>query len=120
MRTDAEQLALPTTARELLNLITICGSTTRRLISEGQFGSIYLSAMMGKDIALALESHIDELPPERRGDAASAIRSFVVAAWKLDAYGDLGNREKLTEAFNLFSTAITEILTAYGVQQRIQ
>ena len=102
LRTEAEQLTLPGTTAELLKLITVCGSTTQRLVSEGQFGSVYLPAMMGKDVALALEDHINELPEDRRREAGSAIRGFVLAAWKLDEYGDLGNREKLSEALNLF------------------
>src|SRR2546428_8923395 len=53
-RTEAERVALPRTSAQLLELIGICNSTVQRLISEGQFASVFLPAMMGKDVALAL------------------------------------------------------------------
>ena len=119
-RTDAEKLAeavLPHTAGELVKLIALCGGTAQKLISDGQLGSVFLPAMLGKDIALALEGHINELPEQRKGEAASAIRRLVLAAWQLDAYGDLGNREKLSETYNLFAAAVADITSAYGAQQ---
>jgi hypothetical protein len=116
-RTQAEQFALPRASGDLLTLIATCNRTVQRMITDGQFASIFLPAMMGKDVALALEGHLNELPLERRADAARAIRSLVIAAWELDKYGDFGNRDKVSEAYTHFSSAVAEIAAAYGTQR---
>jgi len=38
----------------------------------------------------------------------------VLAAWRLDQYGDLGDREKITQAHNNFSAAAADIKAAYA------
>jgi hypothetical protein len=40
----------------------------------------------------------------------------VLAAWQLDMFGDMGNQEKITEAFNHFAAAIAAVKTAYGAK----
>ena len=36
------------------------------------------------------------------------------AAWRLDQYGDLGDRDKITQAYSLFAAAAAEIKDAYA------
>jgi hypothetical protein len=115
-RTDALLLsdALPKNSKALLNLLTMCSDEVQKLVQGSQFGFVYQPTMLGKDIALALENHINEVPAARRAQASDAIRRTVLAAWQLDMFGDMGNQEKITEAFNHFAAAIAAVKTAYA------
>ena len=115
-RTDALLLsdALPRNSKGLLNLLTMCSDEVQKLVQGNQFGFVYQPTMLGKDIALALENYINEVPAARRGQASDAIRRTVLAAWQLDMFGDMGNQEKITEAFNHFAAAIAAVKTAYA------
>jgi hypothetical protein len=117
-RTDVLLLsdALPKETKALLNLLTMCGAEVQKLIAGGQFGFVYQPTMLGKDIALALDNHINELPDRRRVQAADGIRRTVLSAWQLDMYGDIGNQSKLSDAFKTFAAAIADITSAYGAQ----
>jgi hypothetical protein len=115
-RLDAEQSSLPASSGELLKLIVMCRDRAQSLIAAGDPGSVFLPAMLGKDVALALEAHASELPDARKKEALAAIRRLVLAAWQLDADGDLGNREKLSQSYDRFSAAVAGITSAYGVQ----
>jgi len=117
-RTDALLLsdALPRNSKALLNLLTMCSDEVQKLVQGSQFGFVYQPTMLGKDIALALENYINEVPAARRGQASDAIRRTVLAAWQLDMFGDMGNQEKITEAFNHFAAAIAAVKTAYAAK----
>lgn len=102
-----------TTARLLAEL----GAQSRQvdtLLLQGAFTEVYVPAMSTKDLALALEAHSSELPGDRRPRVASAVRRVVLAAWLLDLYGDLGNREKLTGAYHAFAAAVRDLTGAYA------
>ena len=117
-RTDALLLsdALPRNSKALLNLLGMCSDEVQKLVQGSQFGFVYQPTMLGKDIALALENYINEVPAARRGQASDAIRRTVLAAWQLDMFGDMGNQEKITEAFNHFAAAIAAVKTAYAAK----
>ena len=118
-RTDALLMsdALPKTRPELVGLLDMCRTEIQKLIDGGQFGYIYQPTMLGKDIAMALDGMLTELPARSRVPAADAIRRVVLAAWRLDYYADLGNRPKLTEAFAVMSSAMSDVTSAYGAQR---
>ena len=115
-RLDAVALGqtLPKVSSDLLRLLTMCSAEVDTLIKDGQFGFVYQPTMLSKDIAIALEDTTAQLPNRQRAQAVDAIRRVVLAAWMLDLYGDLGNREKLTDSYNTFAAAITDIKAAYG------
>jgi hypothetical protein len=117
-RTDVAQLSETlqqsgSSVPVLLNLLNLCDTEVRSLIQQSQFGFVYQPTMFSKDVALALETKVQEIPEARRIPATSAIRRLVLAAWLLDAYGDMGNREKLTDAYDQFAAAIADIKAAY-------
>jgi hypothetical protein len=118
-RLDAVALGqrLPNASSDLLKLLTMCSKEVDTLIKDGQFGFVYQPTMLSKDIAMALESHVGDLTSQQRTQAASAIRRVVLAAWELDLYGDLGNREKLSDTYTKYSAAIADIQSAYGSQR---
>jgi hypothetical protein len=115
-RTDALLLSdsLPRNSKALLNLLSMCSDEVQKLVQGSQFGFVYQPTMLGKDIALALENYVNEVPAARRAQASDAIRQTVLAAWQLDMFGDMGNQEKITEAFNHFAAAIAAVKTAYA------
>jgi len=115
-RTEAAQLAqdLPKDSAELLKLMELRRAEVEALIHDGSFGMVYVPTMLAKDVALALEDHGNELTDRQRVSLTSAVRRLVVASWRLDQYGDLGDREKITQAYTLFAAAAAEIKNAYA------
>jgi hypothetical protein len=105
---------LPQTAPELLALLEQRGREAETLIKDGLFAQVYVPAMSGKNIALALENFVGALPNRQRMQASEALRRAVVAAWKLDMAGDIGNREDLLGAYGQFAAAVSDIQAAYG------
>jgi hypothetical protein len=115
-RTDAAQLVenLPNSSAELLTLLEQREREVNQAIQDGQYGYVYIPAMLCKDIALAIEDHANELPDQRRAQATVAVRQLVLAAWELDYFGDLGNKEKIVGAHRSFTSAFAGIKAAYG------
>jgi hypothetical protein len=115
-RTEAAQLAqdLPNNSKELLKLMDLRRGEVETLIHDGSFGMVYVPTMLAKDVALALEDHGNELTDRQRVSLTSAVRRLVVASWRLDQYGDLGDREKIRQAYTLFAAAAAEIKNAYA------
>ena len=107
---------LPATSSGLLDLLSTRGEEIRDLIERGQLGAVYVPALLGKDAALALDDHAGDLPDHRRSQAVRAVRRIVLAAWQLDAFGDLGDREKVTSAYDLYASAIGELKAAYATR----
>jgi hypothetical protein len=115
-RSEAAGLAqeLPNNPVELLKLMELRRGEVETLIHDGSFGMVYVPTMMAKDVALALGDHASELTDQQRVALMSAVRSLVVAAWRLDQYGDLGDRDKITQAYSVFAAAAAEIKDAYA------
>jgi hypothetical protein len=117
-RSDALLLsdALPKDSKALLTLLGMCSDEVQKLVQASQFGFIYQPTMLGKDIALALEQYGHELPESRRAAAADAIRRTVLAAWQLDMFGDMGNQDRITEAYTHFAAAVAAVKSAHAAQ----
>jgi hypothetical protein len=110
-------LTLPTTTRELLADLLTQDHEVQSLLAGGALGDVWRPAITAKEIALALEGHEDELSPEQRPIAAGARKRLVLAAWQMDAYGDLGDRQKLNDAYGFFAAAIDDIRAVYGLDR---
>ena len=106
--------ALPKTSSALLDLLQLRTRELGELIERGQFGSVYVPAMLCKEVALALEDYTAQLPNQRRSEAMAAIRSVVITAWEIDGYGDIGDGQKVKAAYNAFINSVTALETAYG------
>ena len=96
----------------------IAGISTRNdnigtLVAEGGFTEIFIPALQSKELALALNERAETLPIRGRNDVRIAVRSLVRAAWLLDWYGDLGNKQQVSEAYDIFSEAVAEINRVY-------
>ncbi|HEV3062208.1 MAG TPA: heavy metal-binding domain-containing protein [Vicinamibacterales bacterium] len=104
---------LPTAVPDLLGQLRARTDQIRDLIDKGRFGEVYVPAFQAKDLAIALETHQGDVPSDRRSASEAALTTVVRDAYLLDAFGDLGNREQITEAFHDFAEASKAILTLF-------
>jgi hypothetical protein len=109
-------LPIPETVPEMLTQLRTRTDQIRTFIDRGSFASIYVPAFQAKDLALALDEHKRELPAERRKVAEPAITKLVRSAYLLDAFGDIGNKQQITEAYSKFVEAANDIQAAFPHQ----
>ncbi len=106
---------LPTTTQGLLQELAERADSVKMLLDAGNLGALWYPAIRAKDVALALEqSHANEIPEAQRPEMMSAVRRLTMAAWQIDAAGDLGNKERLLPLYREFSMAIGDVEQAYG------
>jgi hypothetical protein len=103
---------LPGTMAELLTDLEKRRDEVRALVQKGDFGAIWVPALQAKDVAVALEPHVNHLAPEARSHAEPALADVVRTAWQLDAVGDTGNADDVAKAFAAFTQAVARLL--YG------
>lgn len=108
-----DESVLPKTVPELLKELAARTGQVDSLVRDGNLSEVWLPAMATKTVALVLETHANEIPASKRPIVASAVKRIVAAAWEIDGYGDLGNKTKIVEAHERFSTAIAELKGAY-------
>jgi hypothetical protein len=106
-------LPIPDTVPEMLAQLATRTDQIRSFIDKGTFAAIYVPAFQAKDLALALDEHKNELTPERRKVAEPAIAKLVRTAYLLDAFGDIGNKQQISEAYAKFVEAATQIHAAF-------
>ena len=104
---------IPETVPEILAQLRTRTDQIRSFIDRGSFASVYVPAFQAKDLALALDARKDTLPPEKRKIAEPAIGRLVRSAYLLDAFGDLGNKQQIVDAFSIFATAVTDIQASF-------
>ena len=109
-------LPIPDTVPEMLAQLRTRTDQIRAFIDKGSFASIYVPAFQAKDLALALDEHTRALPAERRRIVAPAITKLVRSAWLLDAFGDIGNKQQISEAYVKFVEAANDIQASFPQQ----
>jgi hypothetical protein len=110
--------AASTTTPALLTSLTTATEQVRTLLQQGAYMDMYFPALAAKEAALALDDRTVELPADRRGAASDAVKRVVLGAWLIDAYGDIGDKLKLTAAFDAFAGAVSDLKSVYGQQAR--
>jgi hypothetical protein len=110
--------ALPATSKGLLDYLNTRDRQIQTLLNQGALTQLWVPALESKDAALALERQVAELPEDRRAQASRAVKTLLVAAWRIDRYGDLGNKPMLTETYTVFSGAVAELNATYGSTNR--
>jgi hypothetical protein len=111
-----DETTLPKALPALLDELTKRGAAVEQLVQAGDLGQVWLPAMGTKTVALALASQAESLTPAKRTIAANAAKQIVVSAWELDKYGDLGDKTKMSDAYQQLAAAITDLRSAYGSQ----
>jgi hypothetical protein len=109
-------LPIPETVPEIMAQLRMRTEQIRTFIDNGSFAAIYVPAFQAKDLALALDEHVRGLPPERRKVVEPAITRLVRSAWLLDAFGDMGNKQQISVAYDRFVEAANEIHTSFPQQ----
>jgi hypothetical protein len=107
---------IPETVPEMLAQLRTRNEQIKMFIDRGAFASVYVPAFQAKDIALALDAHKSDLPPERQRIVSPAVNKLVRTAYLLDAFGDLGNKQQITDAYTRFAAAVQEIESAFPKQ----
>ena len=113
--TTATELVLPEKPEAVAAAIVERERRVKDLLAKGAFNEVYVPALEAKDLAVALEAHLSNAPDS--ASLAWALKELVLAAWLLDEYGDLGNKEKVLSAYDRFEEAAAQIASAYGVTQ---
>jgi hypothetical protein len=106
-------LPIPDTVPEMLAQLKTRTEQIRSFIDKGAFAAIYVPAFQAKDLALALDEHKGELTPAGRKLAEPAIAKLVRSAYLLDAFGDIGNKQQISEAYAKFMEAEKDIHAAF-------
>ena len=102
-------VSIPDTVEEMAAQLKTRTTEIGQLIDRGAFLEIYVPAFQAKDLALALDAHSAQMPPDKRETAARAIKQLVQTAWLLDAFGDLGDRQQISNAYASFASAVAEL-----------
>ena len=112
---DPSQIAgpIPGTVNEILAQLKTRNQQVGDLVQRGAFGALWVPAFQARDLAIALEAHLEELPAAGRDAAEPAIQRLVRTAWLLDAFGDIGNRQQIVEADSIFASAVTDVVSAF-------
>lgn len=105
---------IPEQTSDIVTSITSLDQELQDLIARGAFAEIFIPALQAKELALALDDRAAEFPEPERNEMKIAVRHLVRAAYLLDWYGDLGNRQQVTGAYNVFGDAATEISRLYN------
>lgn len=105
---------IPDATSDLVADINSRNEEIRILVAEGGFTEIFIPALQSKELALALHERAQALPVRDRNDVRIAVRSLVRAAWLLDWYGDLGNKQQVSDAYDILNDAVAEIVRVYG------
>ena len=104
---------IPETLDEILGQLKTRNEQVAELVQRGAFGALWVPAFQARDLAIALEAHLGELPAAGRDAAEPAIQRLVRTAWLLDAFGDIGNRQQIVEADSIFASAVTDVVSAF-------
>ena len=106
-------LPIPDTIPEMLAQLSQRTDQIRRFIDQGAFANVYVPAFQAKDLALALDERKKDLPPEHLKIADPAIKRLVRSAWLLDAFGDIGNKQQISEAYTQFVAAVKDVASVF-------
>jgi len=107
---------IPASAREILAELDARSQELAKKIEEGApLGEYWVPALRTKDLAVALvNDHLKEVPLPRRAAAENAVGRLLRAAYAIDNFGDLGDRERLLSAHDTFATAVKDLRSAYA------
>ena len=106
-------VSIPDSVPEILAQLKTRHQEIGELVQRGAFGAVWVPAFQARDLAIALEARLGELPAAAREAAGPAIKRLVRAAWLLDAFGDVGNRQQIVDAYSIFGAAVDEVVAAF-------
>ena len=105
---------IPEATSDIVADIVARNGQIRTLVTEGGFTEIFIPALQSKELALELHDRAYTLSVRDRNDVRIAVRSLVRAAWLLDWYGDLGNKQQVSDAYDILNEAVIVIDRVYS------
>jgi hypothetical protein len=93
----------------LLNHLKARRSELEALVKDGSLSAVFLPALQAKDLALEIQGRQDERSAAHRDAVEVSVKQIVLAAYQLDNYGDLGDGEKVQDAFRRLHTAVAQL-----------
>lgn len=111
-----DESRLPTGIPELLAELVARAKNVETLVHEGNLAQVWLPATGTKTVALVLDARASTLSERQRAAVTASVKRIVTAAWQLDAYGDLGNKDKIADAYQRLATAIADLQAAYAAR----
>jgi hypothetical protein len=107
---------IPLTSKEILAELTAKSEQLADEIENGApLGQLWVPALRSKNLAMALiNDHLTEIPPLERVAAENAAGRLVRAAFAIDNLADLGDREKVLSAHDVFASAASDLRNAYA------
>lgn len=109
-----DETRLPSDTAGLIAELESRAKEVETLVNEGSLAQVWLPAMGTKTVALALDQRAGNLPERQRTAIAAAVKQIVLASWEIDSYGDLGNRQKITEAYSRLAAAVANLRSQYA------
>lgn len=108
---------IPDTPGALVKMLAERRDTLAEVVSRGGLSEVWVPALQGKELALALELHGRELPEVRRAAVEAASKTIVLAAFRLDSAGDRGEREVVQRAATEFADGVKQMEAVFGGQR---
>lgn len=106
---------IPVQAGDIAAAIVTRDRQIQDMIGRGAFTEIFIPALQAKELALALQRNEQPLADAARNQVQIAVRHLVRAAYLLDWYGDLGNKNDVDSAYGVFGDAVGIISEVYGL-----
>lgn len=105
---------VPDDAPAIAAEIIIRDQQIQDMVERGAFTEIFIPALQAKELALALQQRGSGLSSAQNNQIRIAVRHLVRAAYLLDWYGDLGNKNDVDDAYGVFGASVNEIKTVYN------
>lgn len=105
---------IPDTPGDLIAMLGERRDSLHEIVGRGGLSEVWVPALQGKELALALELHAREFPATRREGVEAASRAIVLAAFRLDSAGDRGERDVVQRAAAEFAAAVTAMEELFG------
>jgi len=110
---DPPAVVIPDSVPEILAQLKTRHREIGELVERGAFGAVWVPAFQARYLSIALEARLNELPAAAREAGEPAIKRLVRTAWLLDAFGDVGNRQQIVDAYAVFGAAVDEVVAAF-------
>ena len=101
------------TVPEMLAQLKTRNDQIKAFIDRGAYAAVYVPAFQAKDVALALDAKKTDLSAEKQRALSPAVNRLIRSAYLLDAFGDLGNKQQIVEAYSRFSSEVQDIDLAF-------
>jgi hypothetical protein len=105
---------IPDNPRDLVKMLVERRDELSAVVGRGGLSEVWVPALQGKELALALELHAREFPDATRAVVETASRAIVLAAFRLDSAGDRGEREVVERAAGEFASAVKTLEATFG------